>query len=308
MKFLITGANGDIAKSVCRILKAEYKHSIIDGTDINPDGPGQYLFNKIYNISEPNKKVYIKEITKISKKYKIIIPTTEQEINFFYKNIEKFSNKVVLINSKNIIKTFLKKSSTYDFLKKNKFGVPAFCKKLSSIKVFKKKFFLKTDFGHGNKNYKIVKSIKEFNSLYNLNKKNWIAQEFLDHTYKEYTCAVIKLDNFIDVLILNRKLDKGYTYYAEVVEDKYLKKILTKIARLIKLNGSINVQLKIKGRKYAIFEINPRLSSTVMIRNKMGFKDLIWWLNYKIKKIKPKSQSKIKKFKMIKYTDEKFLK
>lgn len=308
MRFLITGANGDIAKSICRILRAEYKNSIIDGTDINPEGSAQFLFNKIYNVSEPSKKSYIKEITKISKKYKIIIPTTELEISFFCKNIKKFKNNIILINSRNIIRTFLKKSLTYNFLKKNNFGVPAFCQKLSSIKKFQKKFFLKKDFGHGNKNYKIIKSVKEFNSLNNLNKTNWVAQEYLDQTYKEYTCAIIKLDNFADAIILNRRLDKGYTYYAEVVKDDYLKNFLLELAKLIKLNGSINVQLKIKGRRYAIFEINPRLSSTVMMRNKMGFKDLIWWLNYKIKKIKPRSQPKIKKLKMIKYTGEKFIK
>ena len=85
-----------------------------------------------------------------------------------------------------------------------------------------------------------------------------------------------------------------------------MKKILTKIAQLIKLNGSINVQLKIKGRKYAIFEINPRLSSTVMMRNKMGFIDCIWWINYYLGKKLIKKKIK-RNADIVKFFDEKFI-
>jgi carbamoyl-phosphate synthase large subunit len=307
MKFLITGANGDIAISICRILKQNFKKPIIVGTDIQTEGRGEFFLKKIYKISSPSNKNYIKHIINISKKYKVIIPTTEKEILFFSKNIKKFKNKIVLVNSPNIIRIFSNKSLTYNFLKKNNFSVPAFSERLSSIKKFKKIFFLKRDVGNGNKDYKIIKSTKEFVQLKNLNKKKWIAQEYLGSIYKEYTCAVVKLENFKDVLILNRKLDKGYTYYAEVVKNHYLKKTLLDLADLINLDGSINVQLKINKKKFAIFEINPRLSSTVMMRNKMGFKDFIWWLNYKLKKKLPKKCPKIKKCSMVKYSDEKFI-
>ena len=33
-------------------------------------------------------------------------------------------------------------------------------------------------------------------------KENWIAQEYLNESYKEYTCGVIKLKSFCDVVIL----------------------------------------------------------------------------------------------------------
>ena len=82
---------------------------------------------------------------------------------------------------------------------------------------------------------------------------------------------------------------------------------LLNLAKKINLNGSINVQIKINQHRYAIFEINPRLSSTVMMRNKMGFKDLVWWINYLVYKKKPTSIPKIKKYKMIKFSDEKFI-
>ena len=87
----------------------------------------------------------------------------------------------------------------------------------------------------------------------------------------------------------------------------YLKNLLLELADKIDLNGSINVQLKINNKRHAIFEINPRLSSTVMMRHKMGFKDCVWWINYSLKKQIPKFRLMPKKAKMIKFFDEKFV-
>ncbi len=307
MKFLITGANGDIAISICRIIKKEFKNSVIEGTDIVIEGPGEFYFKKIYKVPPPHKKNYLNQLLKLSTKHKVIIPTTEEEIIFFSKNLQSFKGKFTIINSRNIINTFSSKFTTYEFLKKNKFGVPSFCYKLSDIKKFNRTFFLKKNFGHGNKSYKIINTYKKFKELNTYDKKKWIAQEYLGKNYSEYTSAVVKFKNYENVIILRRKLDKGYTYFAEVIENKYLKKILINLARIINLNGSINVQLKMNKHRYVIFEINPRLSSTVMMRNKMGFKDLVWWINYVAYGEKPKLIPKIKKIKMIKFVDEKFI-
>ena len=47
-KFLITGAQGDIAQSICKIIRLKYKHKIlIDGIDILKSGPSNYVFDKI---------------------------------------------------------------------------------------------------------------------------------------------------------------------------------------------------------------------------------------------------------------------
>ena len=306
MKFLITGANGDIAISICRIIKQHFKRSIIDGSDIVDAGPGEIYYNHIHKVLKPSNKNYLNQIKKLTKAYKIIIPTTEEEIIFFSKNRNIFKNKILLINSKFIIDTFSSKLKTFKFLKKNKISTPKFCLKLTKIKSYKEPFFIKLDKGHGNKNYKLINSQKGFNKLNKLDKKKWIAQEFLNYKYDEYTCAVIKLDNFEDVLILKRKLNKGYTYYAELVDNIKLKNILLNLAQKIKLCGSINIQLKINKQRFAIFEINPRLSSTVMMRNKIGFTDCIWWINYFLKKKIKRSNIK-KNVKIVKFFDEKII-
>tara|TARA_B110000027_G_C16075181_1_gene281018 strand:+ start:352 stop:1275 length:924 start_codon:yes stop_codon:yes gene_type:complete len=307
MKFLITGAHGDIAQSIFRILKLSYKKAVIDGTDIRKSGPNEFLFNKIHEVNSPSNKNYLKYIKEISKNYQIIIPTTEDEIIFFSENLNKFKNTSILINSPEIINTFSNQLKTHAFLKKKNFSVPNFCLRLNDIKKFSNIFFLKKNFGHGNQGYKIINNHKEFNKLNTLNKKNWIAQEFLDHNYKEYTCAVTQLGKFRDVIILNRKLNQGYTYFVQEVKNLILKNTLLVLAKKINLNGSINVQLKINNSRYAIFEINPRLSSTVMMRHKLGFKDCLWWIEYILNNKLPKNKYKIKNRKLFKFFDEKFI-
>ena len=307
MKFLITGAHGDIAQSIFRILRSSYKKSIIDGTDLKISGASEFLFNKIYKVDYPSNKNYLRDIKKISNNYQIIIPTSESEIIFFSKNLKKFKNNSILINTPEIINTFTNQLKTHAFLKKNNFSVPSFCLKLSKIKKFSNTFFLKKNFGHGNQGYKIIDSQKEFKKLTKLKKDDWIIQEFLDDNYKEYTCAVTQLGEFRDVIILNRRLNKGYTYFAEEVNNVSLKNTLLELAKKINLNGSINVQLKIKKNKYAIFEINPRLSSTVMMRHLLGFKDCLWWIDYVLNNKLPKHSYKVKNRRLLKFFDEKYV-
>ena len=49
-----------------------------------------------------------------------------------------------------------------------------------------------------------------------------------------------------------------------------------KIAKGIELEGSMNIQLILTDSGPRIFEINPRFSSTVLMRHKLGFCDLLW--------------------------------
>lgn len=46
MKFLVTGANGDIALSILEILKRNFKNCIVHGSEIKPEGKGKILLSK----------------------------------------------------------------------------------------------------------------------------------------------------------------------------------------------------------------------------------------------------------------------
>ena len=48
------------------------------------------------------------------------------------------------------------------------------------------------------------------------------------------------------------------------------------VADALDLEGAINIQLRIDNGEPVIFEINPRFSSTVGFRHRLGFTDGIW--------------------------------
>lgn len=49
-----------------------------------------------------------------------------------------------------------------------------------------------------------------------------------------------------------------------------------RIAEGLNLHGSMNVQLRLTDKGPRVFEINPRFSSTVLMRHRLGFSDVIW--------------------------------
>ena len=63
-----------------------------------------------------------------------------------------------------------------------------------------------------------------------------------------------------------------------------------------------------KKNKSTIFEINPRLSSTVMMRYKLGFKDCLWWINFYLLNKTPNLKTiKFKKKKILRIYNEVFV-
>ncbi len=306
-KILITGAHGDIGISVFKILKKNYKNKfMIDGMDYKSSGPAFFFFKKIIKSPHVNDKRFEYFTKKTFLKYDLIIPTPEDEIIYFCKNKKSFLKYPILINNPKVVLLFVDKILTNNFLIKNKILAPKFSIKISQLKNFKKPFFLKKKVGHGNINYKAIKSIKDFSQLKKLDKNQWIAQEYFDESYNEYTCCLIKLGNFIKTIILKRELLFGYTFYSEVVNDQLIKKNLMKLAKKLNFSGSINIQIKKRYNKAAIFEINPRLSSTVLMRDMYGFKDCKWWIEYFLYKKVPKKIN-VKRGKILKLFIEKFI-
>jgi carbamoyl-phosphate synthase large subunit len=99
----------------------------------------------------------------------------------------------------------------------------------------------------------------------------------------EYTCGLYgNGEGVTHSIIFKRKLSNatyGFTVSGEVVEDQAIENILKKVSYSLKLNGSCNIQLRMNKNDPIIFEINPRFSSTVMFRHKLGFRDVLWSCN-----------------------------
>ena len=311
LKFLITGCHGDLAFSIASIIRKNFNNVILIGTDIESNGAGNLIFDKIYNIPKVNSYKYLGIISKISKSMDLIIPSTEKEIIFFSKNKKKFRNKI-LINNEKIINLFSSKLKTQKYLKKN-FKDFSLKFSMTLVDYYNSKkivtpFFLKKKSGSGNVNYKIINNKTDIRNLRFYKKNDWVIEELLDQKSDEYTCAIIKLKKIKKILIFKRKLHKlGHTMFAEIYQNLEMEKKLLDIADKLNLNGSINIQFKIHNSQIKIFDINPRLSSTVKMRDMIGFQDCLWWIKDKLN-IKNNLPVKIKKAKfLIKFFQEKII-
>lgn len=284
----ITGIGGDIGLGILKSVKeSKYKSAEIIGFDSNPYSIGLYKADKGYMMPKAEMPNYIPKLIDICRKEKVnlLFISTEQELSILSEYREKFQKKTktkLVIASKEIIEMGSDKWKTIQFLKKNNLPYPKSIlfegDKDQSEKFIKEVGFpliIKPIGGRGSKNLHLVKNLEEF-EFYRKRVDHPILQEYLQPSNEEYTCGVFSSKGKVYTIIFKRELNFGLTVKAIVSKDKEIEKICQKIAEKIRLEGPINIQMRKTDKGPVPFEINPRFSSTVSIRNRLGFRDVEW--------------------------------
>jgi carbamoyl-phosphate synthase large subunit len=282
LNLLITGVSGDIGFGIGRILRENYPDSFLLGCDVDEDCPSDVFFDCFVKAPYADSENYIGFIIGIIKKYSInvVVPTSEAEINFFWKfklvELLRKMNVAILILDETIVQCSLDKYKTYNFLKRNGLNCPEtnLANNVNDLILSRFPKILKPRSGQGSKGIRIINSLDEIDS--ELQVKEYIVQELLSNDKNEYTCCVFGCSGKYRSIIFKRKLQNGFTVSGEVVENKAIEDYILSISKILQLEGSMNLQLRVTDRGPVLFEINPRFSSTVVFRDKLGFKDLIW--------------------------------
>lgn len=279
---LVTGCGGDIAISMARILRDSLDDVYLIGVDITNDNPAVVFFDKVMTVVRADDKGYRTCIKEVISKYAVnlIIPSTEAEISFFIEHgVDSVFNIPVLIPNKEIVNIGLNKLRTSEHLK-NIGVLSPWTLPVGTVKPIEFPCIIKPVSGCGSKNISIVDE-GSFHKYSDFGSK-YIWQEYLYPDDEEYTCGVFRSRNGeVRIIIIKRELQGGLTGKGIVVENKSIYKLLETLAVKSSLVGSINAQLRLTAHGPVIFEINPRFSSTVMFRHKMGFHDLLWALEDK---------------------------
>lgn len=274
---LITGAAGDIGIGMSKILKDISWIENVHGVDINGQFPTSiYLdgFSKVPRVDHPN---YIECIEKIVKENKIelIIPTSEYELRFFCRNsICEINDAPLLMAGFDVMAIGFDKLKTVEVLKEKGYQYPwTVCTEEGNPIEFP--CILKSRDGSGSKEIKTLKNAEY--KLSESEKRNWVFQEFLSTEEQEYTAGVFKSrQGNIETITFRRMLSGGRTGYGEVVRNQEIEQFLFQLACELEFVGSINIQFRMTDRGPVTFEINPRFSSTLVFRHKLGFKDVEW--------------------------------
>ena len=286
LNILVTAVGGDIGGNIVNILsqQKEVQLSIV-GTDLKDNVFVIDKIDKFYQINRIDDPSFDQQILQIIEEnhIDIIIPVSENEIIWFNENRELFKhlNLEILINNPKIVNTFLNKLDTSTELTKIDVLTPKtflFSKYTNQLKF---PLILKSVYSISSKDIYIIANQNQFDYLKISieNHNDYIIQQYIGSIDDEYTTTVYKDKNRFEVITFKRKLTGGMTSFATIANEEVLVEYAKKIAESFDLDGSINIQSRKVDNKFYIFEINPRFSSTVFVRDHFGFQDVLWWIN-----------------------------
>lgn len=280
-KVFITAIGGDVGYGLIKALKKSGYALYIIGCDIKKYNCSCDLVDEFYLSPEYEKedewwKFVLKLIT--NKKIDYFWPVTEPEIRLVDKRKKELCNVKVIMNESLILEIAMDKWKTAEYLKKAGICTPNTWRGKESCQN-KYPLIVKENFGCGSHGVKIVNNRNELENALN---DMWepIIQEYIGAEKEEYTLTIFSDGSIVNYIAFKRILGfDGMSKFVELANKDEFEKISYKVSELLKLKGSINVQMRKQEEDYYVFEINPRISSTIGFRFLLGFNDAAWWLD-----------------------------
>lgn len=276
---LISGIGGDIAQGVAAILRECRADLRLIGTDIHDHHAGRKWVDQVAVLPRAADKDYIPRLKEVLEKEKVrfIIPMTEAELAALVGRENEFAKLCWITAGHGALKAGLDKWETNQALLRLKVPAPK-----SMLPPFEKNLgfpcIIKSRFGSGSRGCATVYSEQELDFLAQRLKEP-LLQELLLPEDREVTCAVYRnREGKVASLQMLRRLLGGFTSWAKVIFDSQVNEMCEKIATGLDLQGSMNIQMRITQKGPRVFEINPRFSSTVLMRHRFGFTDVLWAL------------------------------
>lgn len=277
---LITAIGGDISQGVATILRENRPDLRLIGVDVHAQHGGALFvdqFDLVPSASAPN---YIDAIKNIVRKYSVdvVIPMSEAELGAALPFLELAPGVKWITAGVQVVGAALDKLETVHAL--NSLGVPMpWTKPVSEGCPIVYPCIMKNRFGSGSRAVFTVSNDEDVDYLVKRH-PNAIFQELLEPADREVTCAVYRRrDGEVSSLLMLRRLTGGFTGWAKVIKNEETSRMCEVIARGLDLHGSMNIQLRLTDKGPRVFEINPRFSSTVLMRHRLGFTDVLWALD-----------------------------
>jgi carbamoyl-phosphate synthase large subunit len=290
MNILVTGIAGDIGNGIGRILRDSGLAAKLIGCDIHEQHTGCFVFDKCFVVPRVDADDYIARMLAVAydNEIDLIVPTSEPELRFLSRNgiFQQLRGIPLIMANREAMEVGFDKLATAKFLESQ--GLP-----FPWTRVVKEQdprelpCIIKSRFGAGSREVRCVDHAALIQPYRQINPDH-IWQEYLGTADEEYTCGVFRsVSEEVRVIVFRRRLSAGFTTYGEVVDNQEIDRLCHALAKAVMLNGSINIQLRMTERGPVVFEINPRFSSTVVFRNLMGFRDVIWAISVRLHGVLP---------------------
>lgn len=283
-RYLVTAMGGDIGGSVVRCLRKEFPKENLFGCDITPyvaerEEVGRFFLMPPYVEEER----YLRTLLQECRQYEIthILPMTEGEIKLFDKYREVFASEglKIMINRSDILQIAFSKFNTAMAVAKMGLNSPKTWMIEDAIEELSYPVIIKPDNGCGSRGIQIIHDEQEY-KIASFQKTDMIVQEYIGTAEEEYTVGLFSNGKDMKSIAFKRSIGYGgMSKRVERIEDRKIDQIVHTVADTFELEGAINIQMRKQDGEYYIFEINPRISSTVGFRYLLGFKDVKWWLD-----------------------------
>lgn len=277
---LITGIGGDIAQAVASIIREQHPGLRLIGVDMHEQHGGDHFVDEFVKVPPASAPDYLETIRSVvvSRSVDTLIPMSEPELDVMGPLIGELGENRCITSGEWVVAAGLDKLATINALSGLGLPVPwtfAVGEELPS----EYPCILKNRFGSGSR---AVFTVRDGEEAAYLAKKypDAIFQEMLEPADREITCAVYRRrDGGVASLLMLRRLAGGFTNWAKVIEDEATTRMCQVIGEGLNLRGSMNIQLRLTDKGPRVFEINPRFSSTVLMRHRIGFSDVLWALD-----------------------------
>jgi len=275
MRVLVTAIGGEVGQAIAIVLKRHNPDCEIVGSDVKNIASKMNLVSE-YLVSPPAEDLnFLGWIKQTISDFGIsfVIPASDAEVIALLESEDIGAS--VVGPSKSAVDISKDKLATANFFLENEIDGPR-TQDIQSGVATKFPAIVKPRSGRGSRDIYICNDIEELESL-RQNFPQSIVQEMLIPAEAEMTCAVYRSEvSGTRVLVMNRRLSGGTTSWIRVIEDDRISRYCEKIAECLNLRGSINIQLINTADGPKAFEINGRFSSTVAMRDQLGFSDLYW--------------------------------
>jgi carbamoyl-phosphate synthase large subunit len=278
---LVTGCGGDIGLTLGDIAKSSFLAARVIGCDMANNHPGREIFDACELVPRADSPGYLDALEKIADRNAIdaIVPMSEAEISRLAQDgsLRIFRGRDVIAASQAAVETGLDKLNTNRMLTEAGLLAP-WTVAVGEGEPIAYPCIIKPRQGQGGKGLQRVPD-KDTAKMLGAAHPGFIWQELVLPDDAEFTCGLYRSrSGETRSLIFRRQLQGDVTKLAEVVEDAVIEKLLHDIAAVLDLEGAINVQLRVDRDGPKVFEINPRFSSTVGFRHRLGFRDFVWSL------------------------------
>lgn len=275
---LVTAVGGDIGWSVTRILRQAARFERLVGCDITSNHAAATLLDTTAVVPRGDDPPYLESLAELIRREGVthLIPISEPEIERIHRAAEAgWAPAMLVMPAGQAIPIGLDKLETARFVRG--LGLPApWTVPLEAGDPPEFPCVLKDRRGWGSRNVVIIPD-REALRLHAAGRARAVLQQLIGSPDDEYTCGLFRdRAGTLRTIVFRRVLRGGITASGVVVDESDIEEALRVVADGLDLRGSINVQLRRTPQGPTIFEINPRFSSTVMFRDLLGFRDVLW--------------------------------